>query len=61
MRIVRCQPPRGLSLAALTLGLFALRPPAAQAPALISGVNLAAMDKTVAPRMTSSTMPTVIG
>ena len=47
MRIVRCQPPRGLILAALTLGLFALRTPAAQAPALISGVNLAAMDKTV--------------
>lgn len=38
---------RQLILAALTLGLFAVRTPAAQAPALASGLDLAAMDKNV--------------
>ncbi|HEV2702205.1 MAG TPA: M13-type metalloendopeptidase [Steroidobacteraceae bacterium] len=38
---------RHLIVATLGLGLFAVRSPAAQAPALTSGLNLAAMDKGV--------------
>jgi putative endopeptidase len=39
-----------LMIAALTLGLFAVRTPAAQAPALTSGLNLAGMDRSVRPQ-----------